>query len=104
MAQEASQIRDEIAQTRAELAETVQALGDKADVKGRIRETVAENTAQLQRKASEVGEKVRQVTPDKAKETLATGVSRARSNPPLVAIPIAFLAGLLLGRRIGRRR
>jgi hypothetical protein len=33
MAQEPSQIRDQIAETRTELADTVEALAEKADVK-----------------------------------------------------------------------
>jgi hypothetical protein len=94
MAQESSEIREQIEQTRTELAETVKALEAKADVKGRIRETVAENTAQLQHKASELGDKIRQVTPEKAKERLST---------PVAFVPLAFLAGLLLGKRLGRR-
>ena len=51
MVDEASKIREEIVNGRAELAETVQALVEKADVKGRVRDALAENADHLQQKA-----------------------------------------------------
>ena len=53
MADQASKIREEIVNGRAELAETVQALVEKADLKGRVRDSLSENAEQLQRKAAE---------------------------------------------------
>jgi ElaB/YqjD/DUF883 family membrane-anchored ribosome-binding protein len=100
VAQDASQIRDEIAETRADLADTVQALAQKADVKSKIRETVADNTAQLQARASDLTERVRQVTPEKAK----AGLQTARTNEWLVPAIVAVLVGWLVWRRTGRSR
>lgn len=51
MVDQASKIREEIVNGRAELAETVQALVEKADVKGRVRDALTENADQLQQKA-----------------------------------------------------
>ena len=53
MVDEASKIREEIVNGRAELAETVQALVEKADVKGRVRDAFSENAEHIQHVASE---------------------------------------------------
>lgn len=53
MVDEASKIREEILSGRAELAETVQALVEKADVKGRVRDALSENAEHIQQLASE---------------------------------------------------
>lgn len=53
MVNEASKIREEIVNGRAELAETVQALVEKADVKGRVRDALFENAEHVQQVASE---------------------------------------------------
>ncbi|MGW4463531.1 DUF3618 domain-containing protein [Micromonospora sp. NBC_01796] len=47
-------LRDEIRQTRAELAETVQALANKADVKARIKGSAAQVTGRLRGQAGQV--------------------------------------------------
>jgi hypothetical protein len=98
MAQEPSQIRDEIADTRMDLAETVRAMAEKADVKSRVREAVTDNTAQLQTRASELGERVRQVTPQKAK----VGLAKARRQPWLLPGAVAVLTAVVVWRRSGR--
>jgi hypothetical protein len=102
MAEEPSQIREEIERTRAEMAETVQALGEKADVKARLRQKVQEDGAQLQRRAAELSDLVREVTPDKAKGTVTTAVRRTQQQPWVPAAIGAFVFGLLVGRRRGR--
>lgn len=93
-------VRERSDKSAADLADTVQALGEKADVKSPIRGTVADHTAQPQRKASEVGHKVSRVTPDKAQ---STGLTQVRSNPPIMFIPAVLRIGLPVGRRLGRR-
>jgi hypothetical protein len=42
MGQDPDAIREDIAQTRSEVGETVEAVGDKADVPSRAKETVAD--------------------------------------------------------------
>jgi ElaB/YqjD/DUF883 family membrane-anchored ribosome-binding protein len=102
MAEEPSQIREEIERTRAEMAETVQALGEKVDVKTRLREKMQEDTAQLQRRAAELGDLVREVAPDKAIETVSTAVRRTRQRPWVPAAVGGFVFGFLVSRPFGR--
>jgi predicted phage gp36 major capsid-like protein len=52
-------LRDEIARTRAELGETVQALAAKADVKARAKEQVEQTKQKVKAQAAEATEKVR---------------------------------------------
>ena len=90
MGQEPDRIRAEIEQTRAEMSETVDALGYKADVKSRTKE-----------KFVGVKDKVVGATPDsgdvKGKARQATSV--AQQNPLGLAIgsvAVGFLAGMLI--------
>jgi MYXO-CTERM domain-containing protein len=48
------ELREQIEQTRAELADTVQALAGKADIKGRAKAQASELTAQAKVQASEL--------------------------------------------------
>jgi ElaB/YqjD/DUF883 family membrane-anchored ribosome-binding protein len=104
MAQEPSQIREEIARTRAEIAETVQALGAKADIKSRVQENLNDKAEHLQRTAEEVTHRVQEATPDQAKETVRTLAQRVREQPLPFAIAVSLLIGVLIGRRMGRQR
>jgi ElaB/YqjD/DUF883 family membrane-anchored ribosome-binding protein len=106
--QETRDVHDAIASDRADLADTVEALAQKADVKGRVRDTLTKGAEQLQQKAGEVRETVRNVTPDQA-ESQAAAVARrvqdrVQERPMPFAVAGAFLGGLLVGRRMGRRR
>jgi len=60
-------LRAEIAQTRTELGETVQALAAKADVKARAKEQIEETKARVKAQAAEATGKVREAA------QLATG-------------------------------
>jgi ABC-type transporter Mla subunit MlaD len=53
-------LRSEIAQTRAELGETVQALAAKADVKARAKEQVEQTKQKVKAQAAEAGQKARE--------------------------------------------
>jgi hypothetical protein len=105
MAQDASAIREEIEQTRAEVAATVQALGEKADVAGRVKATaigkveLAKATAndkfgQLQGKTQELRTRVG----SGAKPGVATMVQKASDQRGLIAAAFAFVAGVVVGR------
>lgn len=59
MAEDPGQIREAIEETRAEIAETMEALGQKADVKGRVTEQVKEKTEELRSTAAASAEQVR---------------------------------------------
>jgi hypothetical protein len=65
MAESPDAVREAIVETRQDLADTIQALGHKADVKGRVTDKVHEATdkagAQVRSTAHEVGERVERV-------------------------------------------
>ena len=69
MGQDPDAIRQDLAQTRAEMSETVDAVGDKAEVPSRARETVAD-------KADAATARVREAT-RRAKQAVAGTTSRA---------------------------
>jgi gas vesicle protein len=110
--EEPDRIRAEIAQTRAEMSETVDALGYKADVKTRARENLQDKKATA--KESIVGVKDRLVgtgdsvtstvsdrTPDTGmvKAKARRGASVAQENPLGLAIgsvAVGFVAGMLI--------
>jgi ElaB/YqjD/DUF883 family membrane-anchored ribosome-binding protein len=86
MGQDPEAIRADIEQTRAEMSDTVDALGYKADVKSRAKDKINRITG-----------KVSDATPDKAQVKRAA--STAQENPLGLAIggvAVGFLAGLLV--------
>jgi gas vesicle protein len=90
MGQEPDRIRAEIEQTRADMSETVDALGYKADVKTRAKE-----------KVMGVKDKVAGGTPDtqQVKGKARRGASIAQENPlglALGSIAVGFVAGMLI--------
>jgi preprotein translocase subunit SecF len=105
MAQDASAVREEIEQTRAEVAATVQALGEKADVAGRVKATAVDTVerakatasdkfGQLQGKTQELQAKVG----GGAKPGVAAVVQKASDRRGLIAMAFAFLGGVVVGR------
>lgn len=92
MGEDASEIREQIAQERAELGETVKALAEKADVKGRV-----------QKKASESAEHIREVAPDHIVSGVHTASTTVRRRPVPVAAAVLFVVvGLIVGWRLRR--
>lgn len=75
MADQASKIREEIVSGRAELAETVQALVEKADVKGRVRDALSENADYLQQKAAKTASQLADSGRNAAKTATKSGRS-----------------------------
>lgn len=118
-------LRTEIAQTRAELGETVQALAAKADVKARAKEQVEQTKQKVKAQAAEAGQRARDAAAvasgrvrtvadqatDKARESGALEkAEQARAQVrnsgvpvPLVLAGVAALIGVILIVR-GRRR
>ena len=112
MGEEPDRIRTEIEQTRAEMSETVDALGYKADVKTRAKENLQETTQSA--KESIVGVKDRIVgagdavsgtvsdrTPDadQVKHTAKKTAGVAQENPlglAIGSIAVGFIAGMLI--------
>lgn len=101
MGQEPSQIRKEIEETRSEMGETVDALAYKTDVKGRVKESVAEKRDRFVDQIKGTTHKVGEATPDgedlKSGARQAVGV--AEENPiglALAGVAGGFLVGMLL--------
>jgi ElaB/YqjD/DUF883 family membrane-anchored ribosome-binding protein len=101
------ELRADIAHTRAELGETVQALAAKADVKARLQETKDEARARVREGLQSAAEEARMAAieaPERAQE-LASRTSRAvRRNPVpfIVAAGAAALIVLFVRWRRGR--
>jgi hypothetical protein len=108
MGQEPDRIRAEIEQTRAEMTETVDALGYKADVKTRAkenlqgkRESAKESIVGVKDKIAGGKDKIAGSTPDsgEVKQKARQAQSVAQENPLGLAIgsvAIGFLAGMLI--------
>jgi hypothetical protein len=116
MGQDPDAIREEIEQTRAEMAQTVQAIGYKADVPSRAKEKVSEKVDNVKSKvsdtasrakeaatgaASRAGGAVGDATPNggEVKQSASRAVGLAQENPLGLAIGAAalgFLAGLAM--------
>ncbi|MFL5884928.1 MAG: DUF3618 domain-containing protein [Thermoleophilaceae bacterium] len=96
------EIQREIEATRAELGDTVEALAEKADVKGQVKERVSGVKETAQQKKDEFVSKAKESSPD----TVGTGAQqvthRAQQNPLPFAVGAALLAGFLLGRLSSR--
>jgi gas vesicle protein len=116
MGQDPDAIREEIAQTRAEMGETVDAIGYKADVPSRAKEKLSEKVDNVKSKvsdtatrakeavtgaASRAGGVVGDTTPSggEVKQSARRAVGLAQENPLGLAIGAAalgFLAGLAM--------
>jgi ElaB/YqjD/DUF883 family membrane-anchored ribosome-binding protein len=102
---EPDQIREEIAATREELGDTIEALAEKTDVKAQADRKIEETKAQARQKfegtkakADDLLTKAREASPDSAVQAAGQAQQKARENPVPVAVAGAFLFGFLLGR------
>jgi hypothetical protein len=94
MGQDPEAIREQIEQTRDEMSGTVEALGHKADVKGRAKSAISERTDSLK-------SKVTGSTPDagEVKQGAKQAVGVAQENPlglVVGGIAAGFLVGMLI--------
>jgi ElaB/YqjD/DUF883 family membrane-anchored ribosome-binding protein len=101
MGEDPEAIRREIEATRAEMGETVEAIGDKADVKTRAKESVAQKKDALKSKVTGVSTRARDRTPgtEDAKQGARRAAGLAQENPlglALGAVAAGFVAGVLL--------
>ena len=101
MGQEPDRIRAEIEQTRAEMTETVDALGYKADVKTRAKENLQEKRESAKESIVGVKDKIAGGTPDSGdvKDKAVQAKSVAEQNPLGLAIgsvATGFLVGMLI--------
>ena len=89
MGEDPNAIRADIERTRAEMGDTVEALGYKADVKSRARDRITDTKDRITGKVSDV-------TPDGRQVKRAAGV--AQENPlglALGGVAVGFIAGML---------
>jgi gas vesicle protein len=99
--EEPDRIRAEIEQTRAEMTDTVDALGYKADVKTRAKENLQDKKESAKESIVGVKDKVVGGTPDsgEVKYKARQAASVAQENPLGLAIgsvAVGFLAGMLI--------
>ena len=100
---EPEEIQREIVEAREDLGDTVEALAQKADVKGRAKANVAKTQETLKAKVEEVQERVSNATPEAARQTAVQAAQSVRERPvPAIAVA-ALVGGLLAGWVLARR-
>ena len=101
MGQEPDRIRAEIEQTRADMSETVDALGYKADVKSRAKENLQDKKHSAKESIVGVKDKIAGGTPDsdEVRYKARKAASVAQENPlglAIGAVAVGFIAGMLI--------
>jgi gas vesicle protein len=101
MGQDPAAIREQIEQTREHMGETVDALGYKADVPARTKESISGKVDTLKSKITGVGSQIAEATPEASdvKDGARQTVGMVQENPLGLAIGAAaagFLAGMLI--------
>jgi hypothetical protein len=110
MGQDPDAIRQDIAQTRTEMSETVEAIGYKADVPARAKDAVSDKVSNVKSAVSGTATRAKEAvtgaadraseaTPDRGevKQTTRRAVGLAKENPlglAIGAVAVGFLAGL----------
>ncbi len=101
MGEDPDRIREEIGETRAQMGDTMDAIGYKADVKSRARGYVSEKKDALVGKTDAVTSRVSDAVPDTeaAKHQARRAVSVAQQNPlgfAFAGAAVGFVVGLLV--------
>jgi hypothetical protein len=101
MGTDQDEIRAAIAQTRERMGDTIEALGYKADVKTRARESIGGKVDTMKDKLGLTAERVSDITPegDEVKQQARRAVGMAQENPlglAVGAIAAGFLVGLVI--------
>jgi len=101
MGEDPDTIRNEIADTRERMGDTIDALGYKADVKTRAKENVAGKVDSVKESLGLAGQKASDVTPDaeQVKGQVRKAAGLAQENPlglAVGALAVGFLAGMLV--------
>jgi ElaB/YqjD/DUF883 family membrane-anchored ribosome-binding protein len=100
---EPDEIQREIVEAREDLGDTVEALAQKADVKGRAKANVAKTQETLKAKVEEVQANVSDATPEAARQTAVQAAQSVRERPLPAVAAAAFVGGLLVGWVLARR-
>jgi ElaB/YqjD/DUF883 family membrane-anchored ribosome-binding protein len=101
MGQDPAAIREQIEQTRERMGHTVDALGYKADVPARTKDSLTEKAQNLKAKISGTGSQMSDATPDAedVKHAGRQAVGIVQENPLGLAVgaaAVGFLAGMLI--------
>jgi ElaB/YqjD/DUF883 family membrane-anchored ribosome-binding protein len=101
MGEETTRIRSEIDDTRDRMSDTVDQLAHKADVPGRVKESIADKRDRLKQQMHGTASKVSDATPDGSdvREGAKQAVGFAEENPlglALGGVAAGFLLGMLL--------
>ncbi|MFL5827496.1 MAG: DUF3618 domain-containing protein [Thermoleophilaceae bacterium] len=101
MGQDPEAIRAQIEETRGQMGDTVEAIGYKADVKERAKDSVQDKTDRLKSKITGAGARLNEATPDGSdvKQTAQQAAGIAQENPiglAVGAVAVGFLAGLVI--------
>ena len=101
MGEDPDTIRDEIADTRERMGDTIDALGYKADVKSRAKDNVAGKVDSVKESLGLAGQKASDTTPDadQVKGQVRKAAGLAQENPlglAVGAMAVGFLAGMLV--------
>jgi gas vesicle protein len=101
MGEDPNAIREEIEQTRSQMGDTIEAIGYKADVKARAKDSVSERTEAVKDRVNSVMGRASDSTPStgEVKQSARQAVSTAQENPlglAIGAIAAGFVAGLLV--------
>jgi hypothetical protein len=101
MGEDPDTIRDEIADTRERMGDTIDALGYKADVKSRAKDNVVGKVDSVKESLGLAGQKASDVTPDadQVKGQVRRAAGLAQENPlglAVGAMAVGFLAGMLV--------
>jgi ElaB/YqjD/DUF883 family membrane-anchored ribosome-binding protein len=101
MGQEPGEIRHEVEHTREQMGETIDALGHKADVKGRAKERIGDTVEGMKERMGMASGKVSDATPDpqQVKQGARRAAGVAQENPMGLAVgamAAGFLAGMLI--------
>ena len=101
MGEETTRIREEIEETRGRMSDTVDQLAHKANVPGRVKESVADKRDRLMGQMRGTASSVGEATPDASdvKEGARQAVGIAQENPlglALGGVAAGFLLGMVL--------
>src|SRR5690242_17784879 len=101
MGEETARIRSEIEDTRDRMSDTVDQLANKANVPGRVKESIADKRDRLKQQMQGTASRVGDATPDSSdvKQGAKQAVGIAQENPLGLAIggvAAGFLAGMLI--------
>jgi ElaB/YqjD/DUF883 family membrane-anchored ribosome-binding protein len=101
MGEDPDAIRDEIADTRERMGDTIDALGYKADVKARAKDSVSGTVDTVKDRLGLAGQRANDATPDaeQVKDQVRRAAGIAQQNPLGLAVgatAVGFLAGLLI--------